>query len=184
MTDTMTIAPLSTGTWAVDPSHSTVGFVVRHLGFSKVRGGFASFEGTVDVAEDVTASSASITIDAASFESGDDDRDGHVKSADFLDVDTHPTLTFEVTDIRPEGGQRYTISGELTIRGVTRRVELDTEFLGVDTDPFGNVKAGFEASTEINREDFGLTWNATLESGGLLVGKTVQILLEVQLNKA
>ena len=184
MSETMTIAPLSTGTWVLDPSHSTVGFVVRHLGFSKVRGSFASFQGTVDVAEDVTDSSASIAIDAASFESGDDDRDGHVKSADFLDVDTYPTLSFEVTDIRPEGGQRYTVAGELTIRDVTRRVELDTEFLGVDTDPFGNVKAGFEASTEINREDFGLTWNATLESGGLLVGKSVQILLEVQLNKS
>ncbi len=184
MSTATTTAPLTTGTWTLDPSHSTVGFVVRHLGFSKVRGGFAEFEGSVNVAEDVTASSGSVTIQANSFESGDEGRDGHVRGEDFLDADTHPTLTFTVNDVRPVSGDQYVVAGDLTIRGVTQRVELDTEFLGVDTDPFGNVKAGFEATTEIDREAFGLTWNAALESGGLLVGKTVQIVLEVQLNKA
>lgn len=183
MSETLT-APVQTGTWTLDPSHSTVGFVVRHLGFSKVRGGFTRFEGSLEVAEDVTATTGSVTIHADSFDSDDADRDGHVKSADFLDVETHPTLDFTIAEVRPRGEDRYTVAGDLTILGVTKRVELDAEFLGVDTDPFGNVKAGVEATTEINREDFGLTWNATLESGGLLVGKTVQIVLELQFSRA
>jgi polyisoprenoid-binding protein YceI len=176
-------APLPTGTWRIDPSHSSVGFVVRHLGFSKVRGGFNRFEGTISVADDVTASTAQVTIQADSFDSGDEGRDQHVRGADFLDVEQHPALTFEVTDVRHVRGEEYVLAGALTIRGVTREVELATEFLGTDTDPFGNTKAGFEATTEIDREAFGLTWNAALESGGVLVGKKVQIVLEVQLDK-
>jgi polyisoprenoid-binding protein YceI len=184
MTTATITAPLATGTWVLDPSHTTVGFTVRHLGFSKVRGQFGDVEGSVNVAEEVTASSGSVTIKTASFASGDEGRDGHVRSEDFLDVENHPTMTFTIVDVRPVAGNDYVVVGDLTIRGVTQRVELATEYLSSDTDPFGNVKAGFEASTEIDREDFGLTWNAALESGGLLVGKTVQILLEVQLNKA
>jgi polyisoprenoid-binding protein YceI len=184
MTTATTTAPLATGVWKLDPSHSTVGFVVRHLGFSKVRGGFTTFEGTVTVAEDVAASTAQVVIQADSFDSGDEGRDQHVRSADFLDVETHPTLTFEVTGVRHVRDNEYVLLGDLTIRGITRPVELATEFLGTDTDPFGNTKAGFEATTEIDREAFGLTWNAALESGGVLVGKKVQIVLEVQLDKA
>jgi polyisoprenoid-binding protein YceI len=184
MSTTTTTAPLATGVWNLDPSHSTIGFVVRHLGFSKVRGTFGSFEGVVTVADEVEASAAEVTIHADSFESGDEGRDGHVKSGDFLDVEQFPTLTFVATGVRHVEGDEYVVVGDLTIRGTTRSVELQAEYLGTDTDPFGNVKAGFEATTEIDREEFGLTWNATLESGGLLVGKKVQIVLEVQLDKA
>lgn len=181
---TTTSTPLATGTWTIDPSHSTVGFVVRHLGFSKVRGGFERFEGTIEVADDLTASTANVRIEADSFDSGDEGRDQHVRAADFLDVENHPELTFVVTGVRHEGGSDYVVTGDLTIRGVTKSVDLETEYLGTDTDPFGNVKAGFEAKTEIDREAFGLTWNAALESGGVLVGKKVQIVLEVQATKA
>ena len=180
---TAVTTPLTTGTWDVDPSHSTVGFTVRHLGFSKVRGGFSSYEGTVTVGEDLASSKADVTIQAESFFSGDDGRDEHVRSADFLDVESFPTLTFVTTGIEHTGGNEYALHGDLTIRGVTKPVVLETEFLGEDTDPFGNLKAGFEATTEIERDDFGLTWNAALESGGVLVGKKVAINLEVQLTK-
>ena len=172
-----------TGTWEIDPSHSTIGFVVRHLGFSKVRGGFNQFEGRIHVAEELHASTAEVTIQADSFDSRDEGRDQHVRAADFLDVETYPTLSFVGTGVREDGGD-HVVTGDLTIRGVTRPVELATEFLGVDTDPFGQVKAGFEASTEIDREEFGLTWNATLESGGVLVGRRVQVVLEIQATKA
>ena len=175
--------PLTTGEWTLDPSHSTVGFVVRHLGFSKVRGGFNALDGTITVAEDLAACTAEVTIQAASFDSGDEGRDQHVRGGDFLDVETFPTLTFVVSEVRTDG-DHYLVVGDLTIRGVTKQVELSTEFLGTDTDPFGQVRAGFEATTEIDREDFGLTWNARLESGGVLVGKKVQILLEIQATKA
>ncbi len=184
MTTATTTAPLATGTWNIDASHSTVGFVVRHMGFSKARGGFNSFEGSIVVADDLASSTADVTIDASSFDSRDEGRDAHVKSGDFLDVDNHPNLTFRATDVRHVEGNEYVVTGDLTIRGVTRSVDLATEYLGTDTDPFGNVKAGFEATTEINREDFGLTWNAALESGGVLVGKKVQIVAEVQAVKA
>ena len=176
-------APLTTGTWNIDASHSSVGFVVRHLGFSKLRGAFNVFEGTIEVADDLRASHVEVTIQADSFDSRDGGRDQHVRSADFLDVETHPTLTFVATDVREEG-DHYVVVGDLTIRGVTREVELETEFLGVDTDPFGQLKVGLEATTEIDRDAFGLTWNATLESGGVLVGKKVQIVLEIQATKA
>lgn len=184
MSTTTTTTPLATGTWTIDPSHSTVGFVVRHLGFSKVRGVFTAVEGSIEVADDLTASTAQATIQAASFDSGDAGRDEHVRSADFLDAEQFPTLTFAATDVRHVGGSDYVVSGDLTIRGVTQPVELATEYLGSDTDPFGNVKAGFEATTEIDREAFGLTWNAALESGGVLVGRKVQIVLEVQATRA
>lgn len=185
MTTTTTAATLpATGTWTIDPSHSRVGFAVRHLGFSKVRGGFTRFEGTITVAEDLTASSADVTIDAASFDSADEGRDAHVRSADFLDVDNHPTLTFVATGVRHVEDDRYVVAGDLTIRGVTQRVDLDTSYLGSDVDPFGNTKAAFEATTQIDREAFGLTWNAALESGGVLVGKKVTVELEIQVVKA
>lgn len=181
---TTTTTPLATGLWTIDPSHTTVGFVVRHLGFSKVRGGFTAVAGTIQVADDVTASTAEVTIQADSFYSGDEGRDQHVRGADFLDAENFPTLTFAVTGVRHVDGSDYVLTGDLTIRGVTQSVELATTYLGSDTDPFGNVKAGFEATTEIDREAFGLTWNAALESGGVLVGKKVRIELEVQATRA
>lgn len=174
--------PLPTGTWNIDPSHSTIGFTVRHLGFSKVRGSFKEFEGTVTVADSLDASTATATIQAASFDSGDAGRDDHVRSGDFLDAESFPTLTFVATDAK-QVGDDYVVTGDLTVRDVTKPVELKVEYLGADTDPFGNEKAGFEATTEIDREEFGLTWNAALESGGVLVGKKVTIDLFVQVTK-
>ena len=170
----------ATGTWVIDPSHSSVEFVARHLVVTKVRGRFASFSGTVTVAEPLDGSSVEVTIDAASISTNDEQRDGHVRGADFLDVDNHPTLTFRGSAPR-EAGDGWVLPGELTIRGVSQPVELSVEPLGVVVDPWGNPKAGFTASTEIDREAFGLTWNQALEAGGVLVGKTVRIELDIQL---
>lgn len=169
----------ATGTWQIDPSHSEVGFSVRHLGISKTRGRFGAFSGELVVAEQPEQSRVTVEIDAASVDTKDTGRDEHLRSADFLDVAAFPTLAFATTGV-VQRGVRWEVSGELTIRGVTRPVVLDTEVAGLVTDPWGNDRVGFTASTEINREDFGLTWNAALEAGGLLVGKTVKIDIEVE----
>jgi polyisoprenoid-binding protein YceI len=178
---TSTITLPKVGTWVIDPSHSAIDFVAKHLVVSKVRGQFTSFSGTIEVAEPIEASTVDVTIDAASISTNDEQRDGHVKSGDFLDVETHPTLTFRSTAAHRRRGDDWTIPGELTIRDVTRPVELVVEYLGVFTDPWGNEKAAFTATTEIDREAFGITWNQALETGGVLVGKTVKVEIDVQL---
>ena len=172
-----------TGTWVIDPSHSSIEFVAKHLVVSKVRGRVGAFSGTVEVAEPLEQSKVDVSIEAASIDTGDSDRDGHVKSDDFLDVETYPNLTFRSTGAHNKSGDRWSIPGELTIRDVTKPVELDVEYLGVFTDPWGNDKAAFTASTEIDREEFGITWNQALETGGVLVGKTVRIEIDVQLGE-
>ena len=179
MSDTITLP--QTGTWVIDPSHSSLEFVAKHLVVSKVRGRFGSFAGTVEVAEPIETSTVDVTIDAASVTTNDADRDGHVRSEDFLDVGAFPVLTFRSTGVHHRSGDEWTIPGELTIRDVTEPVDLDVEYLGVFNDPWGNPKAAFSASTTIDREAFGITWNAALETGGVLVGKTVKIELDVQL---
>ena len=179
----MSAALPTPGTWVVDPSHSTVGFVARHLMVSKVRGRFTSFTGTIVVGDPLEDSTVSVSIDAASFTTGDAQRDGHVLSADFLDVENFPTLTFEGGRPR-RSGDDWVLPGQLTIRGTTRPVELAVEALGVITDPWGNPKAALSATTEIDREEFGITWNAALEAGGVLVGPKVRIELDVQLAPA
>ena len=166
------------GTYEIDPSHSAVEFVGRHLMLTKVRGRFGRFEGAITVADDPLQSSAHVTIDAASVDTGDQNRDEHLRGADFLNVEEHPTLEFHSTRLEPVG-ERWTLEGDLTIRGVTRRVSLDVEYEGVAVDPFGNYRIGFTASTQIDREDWGLTWNVALETGGVLVGKKVLIELSV-----
>ena len=176
-----TIALPQTGTWTIDPSHSSLEFVAKHLVVSKVRGRFGSFSGSIQVADPIEASTVDVTIESASISTNDDDRDGHVKSGDFLDVATFPVLSFRSSGVHDKSGDDWTIPGELTIRDVTRAVELDVEYLGVFNDPWGNPKAAFAASTTIDREAFGITWNAALETGGVLVGKTVKIELDVQL---
>lgn len=168
---------LATGTWAIDASHSEVGFTVRHLMVSKVRGSFSGVAGTIVVAEDGIKVDA--TIDAATINTRDENRDGHIKSADFFDIENHPTWTFSSTGVIANGNE-YTLVGDLTLRGVTKSVELEVEFVGVNTDPWGNTKAGFEASGKINRKDFGVEWNAPLETGGVLVGEEVKIELNIQ----
>ncbi len=177
-TDAGTTVP-NAGVYDIDASHSSASFQVRHLGLSKVKGGFEEFAGTVVIGDDVTQSSVEVTLDAASFTTGNDDRDGHVKSADFLDVETHPTLTYRSTGIRQDG-DGWKLDGELTIKDVTRPVVLDVEFEGAGQDPWGSSRIAFTAGTEINREDFGITWNQALETGGVLVGKVVKISIDVQ----
>lgn len=170
------------GTWTIDAAHSEVEATVRHLMVAKVRGGFTSFSGTVTIPEDVSQSSIDVSIDAASISTGVEDRDGHLRSPDFLDVENHPTITFRSQSAQHVDGDKWQVPGELTIRGVTRPVTLDLEFLGtVDSDPWGNTRAAFEATTEIDRESFDITWNQALEAGGVMVGKTLRIDLAVQL---
>jgi polyisoprenoid-binding protein YceI len=169
----------TTGTWTIDPSHSEVSFKVRHLGISKTRGRFGSFRGDIVVAEQPEESRVAVEIDAASIDTKDEGRDAHLRSGDFFDADSFPTLTFVTTGVVATG-DRWSVTGDLTIRGVTRPVVLDTEIAGLVTDPWGNERVGFQARAEVNREDFGLTWNAALETGGVLVGKTVQIDLEIE----
>jgi len=169
------------GAYTLDASHTHAGFVVRHMKVAKVRGGFAGLTGSAVVAEDPLASSVEVSIDTASIATRDEQRDGHLRSPDFLDVDRHPTMQFRSNGLTATGAGRFEIAGELTIRGITREVVLDTTFEGALIDPWGNQRFGVTATTEINREDFGLTWNQALEAGGVLVGKKVRIEIEAEL---
>ncbi len=180
MSTTTTALPtgLTTGTWAIDGSHTEAAFTVRHAGISKVRGTVAVSEGTITVGEDLAGTSVSVTLDPSAVSTGDANRDGHLKSGDFFDVEKFGQWTFVSTEIR-EAGSEYVIAGDLTIHGVTQPVELATEFNGTAVDPFGNTRAGFEATVTISRKDFGLTWNAALEAGGVLVSDKVVIALDV-----
>jgi polyisoprenoid-binding protein YceI len=167
------------GTYVIDTAHSTVEAVARHLMVTKVRGRFTEFSGQITVAEDVTASTVEVDIDAASITTASADRDAHLRSPDFLDVETYPTLRFRSTGVTP-AGDGWRLAGDLTIRGVTRPVVLDMAFLGSSVDPWGSSKVSFSATTEIDREDFGMTWNQGLEAGGVLVGKSLKIEIEIQ----
>ncbi len=178
---TATITLPATGTWVLDSAHTRVEGVARHLMVTKVRVGFTEFSGTIDVAHPATESSIDVTIQADSISTGDEDRDAHVRSEDFLDVENHPEITYRSNEIEHVGGDDYRIRGELTVRGVTRPVDLDATFLGVATDPWGTGHAAFEARGEIDREDFGITWNQALEAGGVLISKQIELDLDVQL---
>lgn len=171
-----TLSTLTPGTWVIDPTHTKVGFTARHLMVSKVRGTFDDLAGTVSVADDIAASQVEVVIKTASIDTGVADRDGHLRSADFFDAENHPDMTFRSTAF---DGERLT--GDLTIKGVSRPVTLEVEFNGVVQDPWGNTKAGFEASGELNRTDWGLTWNAALETGGVLVSEKITLVLDVEL---
>ena len=173
--------PLPTpGTWEIDAAHSSVGFVARHLMISKVRGRFQKVSGELTIGATPESSSVAATIDAASIDTADEMRDGHLRSPDFLDVEKYPTLEFRSTYARQLDDTTLRLDGDLTIRDVTRPVSLEVSYLGLVTDPFGNEKAGFSAETEIDREDWGITWNKALETGGVLVGKKVKIELEIE----
>ena len=173
-TDTGFSTDLVVGTWAIDSSHSEVGFTVRHL-MSKVRGQFTKFEGTLTTGTSLADTRAEATIDLNSVDTRDEQRDAHLRSADFFDVEKSGPMTFKATDF-----DGRTASGELTIKGVTRTVELDVEFLGLGLDPWGNQRLGFEASTVINRRDFGVTFNIPLDGGKVMVGDKVNIHLAVE----
>jgi polyisoprenoid-binding protein YceI len=168
------------GTWNIDASHSTVGFTARHLMISKVRGSFTSYAGSIQIGPTPEESSVEVTIDAASIETRDAQRDAHLRSADFLDAEHFPTLHFRSTSVTQTGPSTGKVAGDLTIRGVTRPVELDVEFLGVVTDPWGGQRMGIVATGEIDREAFGLTWNMALEAGGVVVGRKVQLEIEAE----
>ena len=167
------------GTWVIDGSHTSAEFVARHLMVTKVRGGFGSVTGTIEGADDPTASRVEVVIDTASISTGDADRDGHVKSPDFFDVENHPEIRFVSTAVRPEGSS-WVLDGDLTIKDITKPVTLDFDFVGLAADPWGNQKAAFSATTTVDREDWDLNWNVALEAGGVLVSKKVNIEIEMQ----
>jgi polyisoprenoid-binding protein YceI len=168
------------GDWELDPVHTSAQFVARHLMVSKVRGKFSDVSGTIHIAEDPTESWVEVKIDPASVETGDEQRDAHLRSPDFLDVDRYPEITFRSTKVEGSSPSRFLVHGELTVHGVSRPVTLEAEYHGVTADPWGGRRAGFSATTEVDREDFGLTWNVAIEAGGFVVGKKVRLELEVE----
>jgi polyisoprenoid-binding protein YceI len=174
---------LTPGTWTIDESHTTVGFTARHLMITKVRGRFGKVEGAATIDLDRLQSNVRATIDLSSIDTGDAGRDEHLRSADFFDVATHPTMSFTSTAVKQDGDD-YTLYGDLTIKGVARPVELELEFDGVSGDPWGGTRAGFTAQGEISRKDWGLEWNVALESGGVLVADKIKLDLDVELVKA
>ena len=177
-TATATLPNLTAGTWAIDTVHSTVGFAVRHLMVSKVRGTFNDFTGAITVAEDGTAA-VTAEIQVASIDTKNTDRDAHIKSADFFDAEQYPTATFTSTAVRAKGDD-YVVEGEFTLHGVTRPVELALEFNGVNPGMGNGPVAGFEATTVLNRKDFGITIDMPLEGGGAVVGDKITITLEIE----
>lgn len=168
-------------TWNIDATHSTIGFSIRHMVFSKVRGRFQTYTGTIQLDDaDLAKSSVEVAIDAASIDTGTAQRDTHLRSTDFFDVEHFPELRFRSTRIEDAGDGRLRVTGELTIRGTTREVVLDAESAGRGKDPWGNQRIGFVGKTSIDRKEFGLGWNQLLEAGGVLVGDRVDIELDVQ----
>ncbi|MGI8754346.1 MAG: YceI family protein [Acidimicrobiales bacterium] len=175
----MTTPEIPAGTWTIDPAHSEVGFSVRHLMVSKVRGTFDTFTGTITIAEDPTQSSVTAEVDMTSINTRDETRDGHLRTADFFDVEAHPSMTFTSTSVAPDGSD-YKVTGDLTLKGVTRPVELSLEFNGTSSDPWGGTRAGLSAETEINRRDFGVDISMPLDGGGVVVGDKIKIALEIE----
>ena len=171
------------GIWNIDPAHTAIEFTARHLVVTKVRGSFSKFSASIEIAEDITQSKITAEIDVASVSTGEDQRDGHLKSADYFDVEKFPNITFDSTSIAP-AGNNYTLTGDLTIHGTTRSVTLDLEFNGVSKDPWGGTRSGFTASGELSRKDFGMEWNVPLEGSGFLVSDKIQLAIEIELIKA
>ena len=180
MTTTNALRPeYATGTWKVDPTHSEIGFTVRHLAISKVRGTFETFDVTIVTAENPADTTIEASIDIASVNTKQADRDNHLRTSDFFLADEFPTMNFRSTGIDTDGDD-FSITGDLTLRGVTKSVVLKGEFGGIATDPYGQTKAGATATTKINRTDFGVNWNTALETGGFVLGEEVTINLELQ----
>jgi polyisoprenoid-binding protein YceI len=182
--ETTTVKTSTKTKWTLDPTHSELVFKVRHMMITNVKGEFRKFDATI-LAEgsDFTKSSIDVIIDAASIFTNEDKRDGHLKSADFFDVENYSTLSFKGKSFKKVDDDKYKLIGNLTIKGVHKEVELDVEFGGINKDPWGNEKAGFSLEGKINRKDFGLNWNAALETGGVLVSEEVKISAEVQFVK-
>jgi polyisoprenoid-binding protein YceI len=177
----MTTATVATptGTYTVDRSHSSVEFAVKHLGIATVKGSFASFEGTLELGESLADTVAYGTVDVASVDTKEPQRDEHLRSADFFDAERNPQLTFRSTEIQPIDEERFTIVGELTMRGVTRELVLDAEIQGTETDPYGNERVGVEITGQLNRGDWGMRFNQALGSGNMLVSDKVKLSLDI-----
>jgi len=174
-----TLADLS-GSYTLDPTHTRIGFVARHAMVTKVRGQFNEFDGSAVIdADDFTRSSAQLTIQAASIDTRNEQRDGHLRSNDFLALEEYPQITFVSTAVAQTGATSLELTGDLTIKGVTRSVTVPFEFEGAATDPYGNLRVGFEGSVVINRKDYGVSWNAALETGGVLVSEKITLEFEV-----
>ena len=171
------LSTLPAGTFTIDPSHSRVGFSARHAMVTKVRGSFNDYTGSAVVADGVA--SISIDINVASVDTRSADRDGHLQSADFFDVANFPKITFASTSVKDAGSDKIVVEGNLTIKDVTKPITIEFEYTGTATDPFGNARFGFEGSAEINRKDYGLTWNAALETGGILVSENIKLEFEI-----
>ena len=172
------------GTYTLDASHTEIGFTTRHAMVTKVRGAFTEFEGTAVTGPNLADAKIDVTIQAASVDTGSADRDGHLRSADFFDVENYPTITFRSTEVAAADADTLRVTGDLTIKDVTRPVTIDFDYAGGATDPFGNERIGFEGSVVVNRKDFGLTWNAALETGGVLVSEKVTLEFEVSAIRA
>ena len=172
--------------WTIDLSHSAINFQVKHMMVSKVKGVFDGYSADIEATDlaDLTTATIAFSINTASINTRNEDRDNHLKSGDFFDVDGYPTITFKSTSITKKSGDEYAVTGDLKIKDVTKSVTFETEFNGKGTNPWGQEVYGFEAETKINREDFGLTWNAALETGGVLVGKDIKISVELEVNPA
>ncbi len=180
MTTTLSEQTQLTGDYTIDPAHSRLGFVARHAMVTKVRGSFNEFEGHVHVdGSDPSQSSVKVVIQAASIDTRNEQRDGHLKNNDFLGIEEHPDIVFESTSIRRAGEDSFTVTGDLTIKGVSKPIEFDLEYTGTAKDPYGNIRVGFEGSVQINRKDWGVNWNAALETGGVLVSEKVTLEFEV-----
>ena len=174
---------MSTTRWAIDPTHSSVGFKVKHMMFTNVKGNFEKYEATIiSDGDDFTNASIEFSADINSINTNNVDRDTHLKSGDFFDAENHPKLTFKASSFT-KSGDDYEIAGDLSMRGVTKFVKFPAEFSGLMTDPWGNTKAGLNISGKINRKDWGLNWNSALETGGVLVGEEVKLNIELQLIK-
>ena len=171
----------TTGTWAIDPTHTTIGFSARHAMVAKVRGSFTDFAGTftLDGANPAT-SSAELVIQTASIDTANADRDGHLKSAEFLNVEVNPTLSFTSTSVKVKNDTSFVVTGNLTLGTITKSEDITFDLVGTSQDPWGGIRIGFEGAAEISRKDFGLVWNAALETGGVLVGDSVKITLDVE----
>jgi polyisoprenoid-binding protein YceI len=177
---TSTVPATVTGTYAIDPAHSRIGFVARHAMVTKVRGSFNEFEGSGFFdADDPARSNVALTIQAASIDTRNADRDGHLKSNDFFDMEHYPEITFVSTAVEQLDGENYRVTGDLGIKGVTKPVIVDFEYTGTAVDPFGNTRIGFEGKTTVNRKDWGVSWNAALDAGGMLVSERVTLEFEV-----
>jgi len=170
---------ITTGTWTIDPTHTEVGFTVRHL-MSKVRGKFETFEGTVTTGDSVTDAAVEVSVDLSSINTGTADRDNHLRSSDFFEVETHPTMTFRSTDVIEKSEGQLVVRGELTIKGVTRPIELDVELLGEGPDPWGGTRIGVEATGELSRKDFGIDFNIPVQGDKLMIGDRIALAITAE----